>query len=249
MSPRNSGKLRSAAHRGQAEGAIGWIVLSVLAVLIILPLGSVLLQIVSPGFFGNTEKADGMSLLFEVFEKPLWYKALGNSMSLGIWTTFFGTAFGAFLANFRVKWEFKTAKLLDIAAWILMIMPSFIIAQGWVYFASGNGIARSWLHWNNINSLVFSFPGLVFIMVLNKFPFAYVTIKAALEWKPERLSLAARMNGASPWEEWISLPDIAIRDLHGTLQFPDPPGYGRRVILLSGTDHHRSHDRPVQDHW
>lgn len=202
MSPRNSGKLRSAAHRGQAEGAIGWIILSVLAVLIILPLGAVLLQIVSPGFFGNTEKADGMSLLFEVFEKPLWYKALGNSMSLGIWTTFFGTAFGAFLANFRVKWEFKTAKLLDIAAWILMIMPSFIIAQGWVYFASGNGIARSWLHWNNINSLVFSFPGLVFIMVLNKFPFAYVTIKAALEWKPERLSLAARMNGASPWEEW-----------------------------------------------
>ena len=159
MSPRNSGKLRSAAHRGQAEGAIGWIVLSVLAVLIILPLGAVLLQIVSPGFFGNTEKADGMSLLFEVFEKPLWYKALGNSMSLGIWTTFFGTVFGAFLANFRVKWEFKTAKLLDIAAWILMIMPSFIIAQGWVYFASGNGIARSWLHWNNINSLVFSFHG------------------------------------------------------------------------------------------
>lgn len=202
MSPRNSGKLRSAAHRGQAEGAIGWIVLSVLAVLIILPLGDVLLQIVSPGFFGNTEKADGMSLLFEVFEKPLWYKALGNSMSLGIWTTFFGTVFGAFLANFRVKWEFKTAKLLDIAAWILMIMPSFIIAQGWVYFASGNGIARSWLHWDNISSLVFSFPGLVFIMVLNKFPFAYVTIKAALEWKPERLSLAARMNGASPWEEW-----------------------------------------------
>ena len=202
MSPRNSGKLRSAAHRGQAEGAIGWIVLSVLAVLIILPLGAVLLQIISPGFFGNTEKADGMSLLFEVFEKPLWYKALGNSMSLGIWTTFFGTVFGAFLANFRVKWEFKTAKLLDIAAWILMIMPSFIIAQGWVYFASGNGIARSWLHWDNISSLVFSFPGLVFIMVLNKFPFAYVTVKAALEWKPERLSLAARMNGASPWEEW-----------------------------------------------
>lgn len=97
MSPRNSGKLRSAAHRGQAEGAIGWIVLSVLAVLIILPLGSVLLQIVSPGFFGNTEKADGMSLLFEVFEKSLWYKALGNSKSLGIWTTFFGTAFGRFL--------------------------------------------------------------------------------------------------------------------------------------------------------
>lgn len=202
MSPRNNEILKKAAHRGQAEEAIGWIVLSVLAVLIILPLGAVLLQVVSPGFFGNTERTGSLDLLFEVFEKPLWYKALGNSMSLGIWTTLLGTVFGAFLANFRIKWKFRTAKLLDIAAWILMIMPSFIIAQGWVYFASGNGIARSWLHWNNISSLVFSFPGLVFIMVLNKFPFAYVTIKAALEWKPERLSLAARMNGATPWEEW-----------------------------------------------
>ena len=204
MNPLNNGIIKNAghSHRGQAEGTIGWIVLSVLFVLIIMPLGAVLLQIVTQGLFGNAEKADSISLLLEVFEKPLWSKALVNSISLGICTTFFGTIFGAFLANFRIKWEFKTAKLLDIAAWILMIMPSFIIAQGWVYFASGNGIARAWLNWNNISAMVFSFPGLVFIMVLNKFPFAYVTIKAALEWKPERLSLAARMNGASPWEEW-----------------------------------------------
>ena len=118
--------------------------------------------------------------------------------SSGLCTTFFGTIFGALLANLRIKWEFKAGKLLDIAAWILMIMPSFIIAQGWVYFASGNGVARAWLGWDGISSLVFSFPGLVFIMVLNKFPFAYVTIKSALEWKPKRLSYAARVNGPLP---------------------------------------------------
>lgn len=204
MSPRNNGIIKTAArrYRGQTEGTIGWIVLFMLSILIILPLGAVLLQILTPGLFDSADNANGMSLLFEVFGKPLWSKALVNSVLLGTGTTFFGTVFGAFLANFRVKWKFRTAKLLDIAAWILMIMPSFIIAQGWVYFASGNGIARAWLHWNSISDLVFSFPGLVFIMVLNKFPFAYVTVKAALEWKPERLALAARMNGASAWEEW-----------------------------------------------
>ena len=187
------------------EGTVGWIVLFVLTVLIILPLGTVIFQVVDPGLAGEADQASGLTLLSEVFRKPLWSRALINSMKLGICTTIFGTLFGALLAGIRMKWDFKAGKLLDIAAWILMIMPSFIIAQGWVYFASGNGVARAWLHWNEISSMVFSFPGLVFIMVLNKFPFAYVTIKAALEWKPERLSQAARMNGASPLEEWRSV--------------------------------------------
>ena len=153
-------------HSGRSEGAIGWIVLSVLTVLIILPLGTVLLQVVKPGLLGESAKDTGASLLLEVFTRPLWSRALKNSLLLGLCTTFFGTIFGALLANLRIKWEFKAGKLLDIAAWILMIMPSFIIAQGWVYFASGNGVARAWLGWDGISSLVFSFPGLVFIMVL-----------------------------------------------------------------------------------
>lgn len=189
-------------HRLRSEGAIGWVVLSVLTVLIILPLGTVLFQVVNPGLIGDRDQTAGMSLLLEVFRKPLWSRALKNSMSLGLCTMILGTGFGAILANIRVKWDFRAGKLLDLASWILMIMPSFIIAQGWVYFASGNGIARAWLGWDGISSMVFSFPGLVFIMVLNKFPFAYVTIKAALEWKPQRLSSAARMCGASAWEEW-----------------------------------------------
>ena len=186
----------------QKEGTVGWIVLFVLLILIILPLGAVLLQVVDPGLIGEKNEEGSMNLLLEVFRKPLWSKALTNSLLLGICTTLLGTCFGAFLAAIRVKWDFRTGRLLDIAAWILMIMPSFIIAQGWVYFASGNGVARAWLGWDGISSLVFSFPGLVFIMVLNKFPFAYVTIKSALEWKPKRLSYAARVNGATAWEEW-----------------------------------------------
>ena len=189
-------------RKGRTEGAIGWIVLFVLTILIILPLGTVLLQAVKPGLLGEGSSEKGASLLLEVFTRPLWSRALKNSLMLGICTTFFGTIFGAVLANLRVKWDFKAGRLMDAAAWILMIMPSFIIAQGWVYFASGNGVARAWLGWDDISSMVFSFPGLVFIMVLNKFPFAYVTIKSSLEWKPQRLSYAARVNGATAWEEW-----------------------------------------------
>ena len=116
--------MRNKLHK---EGTVGWIVLFVLLILIILPLGAVLLQVVDPGLIGAENEDNSLSILLEVFRKPLWSRALKNSLLLGICTTLLGTAFGAFLAAIRIKWDFKTGKLLDIAAWILMIMPSFIL--------------------------------------------------------------------------------------------------------------------------
>ena len=89
-----------------------------------------------------------------------------------------------------------------------MIMPSFLLAQGWVYFSSSNGIASTWLGIPGVGSFVFSYWGLVTVMVLCKFPMAYVTIKTSLEWYPARLMYAARMNGASSFYAWrtIQLP-------------------------------------------
>ena len=75
----------------------------------------------------------------------------------------------------------KAARVIDIAAWLLMIIPSFILAQGWVYFAAGNGVAKAWFGLDWVNSYVFSFPGLVTVMSLCKWPMAYITIKNAFE--------------------------------------------------------------------
>jgi iron(III) transport system permease protein len=47
--------------------------------------------------------------------------------------------------------------------------------------------------------------GLVFVMVFSKFPLAYITIRAAQEWKVDRLSEAARINGASAWTVWRTI--------------------------------------------
>lgn len=114
----------------------------------------------------------------------------------------------AVLAHFRVNYKFACAKLLDFTAWVLMIIPSFILAQGWVYFSSGNGIASAWLGIKGVGSFVFSYWGLVCVMVLCKFPLAYVTIKTSMEWYPSRLMHAAWMNGASAFRAWknVQLP-------------------------------------------
>ena len=187
------------------ENIAGSLVLAILTILVLLPLVTVLLQVICPGLKPGELDMGNMSLVMDVFVRPLWKKAFINSASMSLCTTVLGLCLAGVLAHIRVKYDFPLAKLLDVVSWILMIMPSFILAQGWVFFASGNGIARSWLHIEGMNNFLFSFPGLVTVMVLCKYPMAYVAIKAALEWYPARLVHAARINGASPLKVWTSV--------------------------------------------
>ena len=190
------------------ENAAGVGILGILGILVLLPLAAVLFQILCPGL--QLEKFDlkNLSLVLDVFVRPLWKKAFLNSFFLSSGTTVIGLVLAAVLAHIRTRYQFAGAKLLDLTAWILMIMPSFLLAQGWVYFSSSNGIASTWRGIPGVGSFVFSYWGLVTVMVLCKFPMAYVTIKTSLEWYPARLMYAARMNGASSFYAWrtIQLP-------------------------------------------
>ena len=187
------------------ENIAGSLVLAILTILVLLPLVTVLIQVVCPGLTLSELDLGNLNLVLDVFVRPLWKKAFINSATMSLCTTVLGLLLAGVLAHIRVKYDFPLAKLLDIVSWILMIMPSFILAQGWVYFASGNGIARSWLGIQGMNNFLFSFPGLVTVMVLCKYPMAYVAIKAALEWYPARLVHAARLNGATPFKAWTSV--------------------------------------------
>lgn len=185
------------------DNTAGFGVLMILTVLVLLPLAAVLFQIVCPNLDLKKFDLGNLSLLLQVFVRPLWKKAFLNSTALSLATTVAGLVLAAILARVRVHYQFPGAKMIDVVSWILMIVPSFILAQGWVYFASGNGIAKAWLGMDWVSSYVFSFRGLVTVMVLCKYPMAYVTIKNAMEWYPARLVYAARMNGASKWKAWL----------------------------------------------
>ncbi|TYP78111.1 ABC transporter permease [Paenibacillus methanolicus] len=194
---------------------LGWLMLALLVVLILLPLAAVVVQVLLPGvFFGRFAFGD-LSLLLDIFKRPLWFASLKNSLMLGVGTTVLATLLGGALAAIRARWAFAGARLLDIAVWLLLVTPSFILAQGWVMFASADGLAASWLGWNWLHGLVFQPAGLIAVMTLSKFPLAYLAVHGALAWKASRLGDAARMSGASPWTAWrtieapLLLPAIA----------------------------------------
>nr|WP_106783313.1 iron ABC transporter permease [Lysinibacillus timonensis] len=180
-----------------APTLLGWGVVFILILLILLPLSAVLVQIVLPGIFFGKLDFQGFGLVFEIFERKLWSKSLTNSLLLGAGTAILGTILGTVLAIMRKSRSFHTSLLLDFTAWALLILPSFIIAQGWVLFSSGNGIASQILGLPWVKDLVFQPIGLIFIMALCKFPYAYLAVTAALEWNVSYFNDAARLNGAS----------------------------------------------------
>lgn len=184
---------------------LGWSVSLLLFILVLYPLAAVIIQVLLPGvFFGNWQLGD-LRLLLEIFHRPLWQKSLENSLLLGIGTTVLGTLLGGCLAMIRSSWSFPTARLLDASVWMLLITPSFILAQGWVLFSSGNGLAVHVLGWSWVTAAVFQPAGLVVIMALSKFPFAYLSVRAAMEWKVDQLSQAARLSGGSPFTVWRTI--------------------------------------------
>ena len=182
----------------KAEDWLGLAVVACLIILVLGPLATVLVQAFIPGLFSGQIGEIGFSGLLEVFNRPLWQRALTNSLFLAGIAAIVGTAIGAGLALARQSTSPFVGAALDIAAWAIIILPSFILAQGWMLFATRGGLANQWLGLGVVPDLVFNPWGLAVIMSLKAFPFAYLATSAALHWRMDDYAHAARLCGASP---------------------------------------------------
>lgn len=213
--------------RNASEARWGGGVTLLLAIFIFLPLLAVLLNALLPGLFFGDLQFNKITILGELFQRPLWRQSLLNSVTLAGGAATLGTVIGGVLAWLRSQWDFATGRLLDAAVWVLLIVPSFMIAQGWVLFAGAGGIANQSLGMPWITSFIFTPVGLTFVMALSKFPLAYLTILAATEWNVHQFGQAARLCGAKPFTVWrtIYLPLSAPSIIAGwTLVFMDTVG-------------------------
>ena len=181
-----------------AEDWLGLAVVAALVVLVLAPLATVVVQAFVPGLFSGQVRRVGMGALLEIFERPLWRRALWNSLFLAGIAAVVGGALGTALALLRHAGRLVLGPALDVAAWVIIVLPSFIIAQGWILFASRGGIANQWLGLSFVPDLVFNPWGLAVVMALKAYPFAYLAVSAALQWRMDDYAHAARLCGASP---------------------------------------------------
>jgi len=212
-------RARRRPRRLAPEDWLGIAVVAALAVLVLAPMAAVLLQAFVPGAFSGQPRGLTLGGLLEIFERPLWRRALWNSMFLATIAAVIGGLMGSGLAILRHSSRLALGPALDVAAWAIIILPSFILAQGWILFASRGGLANQWFGLSFVPDLVFNPWGLAVVMSLKSFPFAYLTVSAALQWRMEDYAHAARLNGAGPLRVLLSvrLPMLLPAVLSGAL--------------------------------
>ena len=121
----------------------GWVLVTICVVLIGFPLLFVIAQGFAPGIGLQQEWNFNPGLVLEIFDRPLWRLSLYNSLVLATGAMVMGTILGTGLAFLTQTRKFRFSGLIDASAWILLVSPSFIIAQGWVLFSSPSGVARN----------------------------------------------------------------------------------------------------------
>lgn len=176
------------------SNALGWALLAVMTILVGLPLVFVLVQGVAPGIGLTADWSVQPELLTEILHRPLWQTSLVNSLVLATGSMILGGSIGSGLAIMRHSTKFPGRRLLDVVVWTLLVSPSFILAQGWVQFGSPSGIAQANFG-VDISGFLFSPLGLIVIMSLNSFPFAYLATSGALHWNNRSLTDAAALAG------------------------------------------------------
>lgn len=199
-----------------ASGIYGAVVLALTLVIVFLVAYPIL------GMFRRAFIVDGdLRLLaaLEIFSvswlpKVLWDTAIAVTL----------TTLGALVVGATLAWlNERTDANLGFVGVIFPIIPLFIpgvaLAIGWVFLAAPRvGFVNGWLaglpligrDGLNLSVNIYSWPGLIWVYVLNAVPTVYLIVSAALRNLNPQLEEASRISGAGVWRTFrkVSLPAI-----------------------------------------
>lgn len=177
-----------------------------LVVLVAMPLGFVFLQAVFPGLASGS-LAKPFSHLSATLGDPALLKLIGNTLKLGLAVVLLSALIGIPLGALRGLYKVPFAACWDVLLLVPFMVPPYIAALGWIMFLQPRGYLQQ-LVGVNLGEFLFSVYGVAFVMTLNVFPVVYFAVSRGLAASGSRLSDAARVAGASPWQCFarITLP-------------------------------------------
>ena len=195
----------------------GLTIWAVLTLLIIAPVTCFLLLGVSPRLFSQGPQWFTFTFIRQAFEG---YTLTGilNSLWVSSLVGVLATAGATTLAWLVQRTNLGARRFWSVAMWLLLLMPTWIMAQGWTDVLQPYGVAQalginlSWLYGEFFGPL-----GIVVVLTSTALPFAFFIVSAGLRGLGPEFEDAARIHGAGRWRTMKTVLPIIAPAILGAL--------------------------------
>jgi iron(III) transport system permease protein len=176
---------------------VSTVVWAALALLIIVPVLLFLVLALSPRLFDQGSAWFTLSNFRAAFT-GFFAHSLINSLWLSALTSVLALAVSLALAWGVQRTELPGRRVWPLLVWTLIIMPSFLVAEGWTYLLQPHGVLNQLGLPSGLAYREFFGPaGVVFIDTMTIVPFSYMAVSIALAHLGSDLEDAARVHGGN----------------------------------------------------
>jgi iron(III) transport system permease protein len=177
-------------RRDPAWSAVCAAALAILAIFLAWPLATTFAQ----SFKG--EAGYGLQGYLKFFAARGYRDSLWNTLILGAAVTATSMTIGGALAVLVARCRFPFAAWIGALPLITLVIPDVVVAAAWTLILGQQGIVNSWLEPYAISvPSLYSWWGLIFVMTLNSYVYAFVMILVGLKAMDRSLEEAAASLG------------------------------------------------------
>ncbi|MBU4611985.1 iron ABC transporter permease [Achromobacter sp. GG226] len=177
--------------------------LTALGLLVGVPLCFVALQAVFPTL-AQGSLANPFGAVVPTLSDPVLVELTVNTLRLGATVVLLAALIGIPLGMLRGLYRLPGAPVWDLLMLVPFMIPPYIAAMGWIMLLQPNGYLQQ-LVGVNFGRLLFSFPGVAFVMTLNVFPVVYFAVSRGTSAAAARLAEVGRVCGGSAWQCFVRI--------------------------------------------
>ena len=147
----------------------------------------------------NKEGQFGLHGYVQFFSEPAYRESLFNTLWLGGAVTLLSLVLGAGLALAAARFSFPLAACLGVLPLLTLVIPDVVVAAAWIVVLGKQGVLNSLLAPLGLElPSLYAWWGLVFVMTLNNYVYAYVAVLVGLKSMDRNLEEAGLSLGSSP---------------------------------------------------
>ena len=128
------------------------------------------------------------------------HQVLLNTLVLGMSVTALSIAVGGLLAYLVSRLRFRLAGIAAVLPVVGFVIPDIVVAQSWMLVLGNDGVVTNFLARFGIElPTLYGWFGLLFVMTLQNYPYAFATLYVGLKGMDRSLEEAAIGLGEPPW--------------------------------------------------